>query len=141
MPHNLIQKKLINLIETTFHREGTLYLAGGDKIAFLTSDDHKRFKFWSCRFNILDNIIIRFVSKLHRQIVGIPMGTDCAPLKVGLFLFCYERDSMISLSADTQTDVIKAFNSTSRYLDDLLNIDTPYFNKMVKSVFFLPNGS
>ena len=41
---------------------------------------------------LLDNIFIRFGSKLYRQIVGIPMGTNCAPLVADLFLFCYERD-------------------------------------------------
>ena len=39
LPHNLIKKKLINPIETTFHGEGTLYLACDDKTAFFTSDD------------------------------------------------------------------------------------------------------
>ena len=34
---------------------------------------------------------------------------------------------MDSLNHDNQADVIEAFNSTSRYLDDLLNIDNPYF--------------
>ena len=42
-----------------------------------------------------------------------------------LFLLCYERDFMKDLSSDNQADVIKAFNSTSRYLDDLLSIDNP----------------
>ena len=50
-------------------------------------------------------------------------GTNCAPLVADLFLFCYERDFMLSLSYNNQTDIIEAFNSTSRYLDDLLNID------------------
>ena len=40
-----------------------------------------------------------------------------------LFLFCYERDFMKSLSRENQADIIEAFNSTLRYLDDLLNID------------------
>ena len=48
------------------------------------------------------------------------MGTNCAPLVPDLFLFCYERDFMKNLSIDNQADVIKAFNLTSRYLDDLL---------------------
>ena len=68
---------------------------------------------------LLDNIYIRFDSKLYRQIVGIPMGTNCAPLEADLFLFCYERDFMLSLSEDNQSGVVEAFNSTSRYLDDL----------------------
>ena len=57
------------------------------------------------------------------------MGTNCAPLVVDLFLFCYERDFMLSLSDNNQADIIEAFNSTSRYLDDLPNIDNSYFNK------------
>ena len=81
------------------------------------------------------NIFIRFGSKLDRQIVGIPMGTNCAPLVADLFLFCYERDFMLSLSDNNQADIIEAFNSTSRYLDDLLNIDNPYFEQMVGQIY------
>ena len=51
------------------------------------------------------------------------MGTNCAPLVADLFLFCYERDFMKSLTKEKRYDLIDAFNSTSRYLDDLLNID------------------
>ena len=72
---------------------------------------------------------------LYRQIVGIPMGTKCAPLVADLFLFCYERDFMLSLSEDNQPDVIEAFNSTSRYLDDLSNIDNNLFDSMVKRIY------
>ena len=42
---------------------------------------------------------------------------------------------MKDLSSDNQADVIKAFNSTSRYLDDLLNIDNPYFEGMVNQIY------
>ena len=82
-----------------------------------------------------DNIFIRFGSKLYRQIVGIPIGTNCAPLVADLFLFCYERDFMFSLPDNNQTDIIEALNSTSRYLDDLLNIDKPYFKQMVGQIY------
>ena len=84
---------------------------------------------------LLDNIFIRFGSKLYRQIVGIPVGTNCAPLVADLFLFCYERDFMLSLSDNNQADNIEAFNSSSRYLDDLLNIDNPYFEQMVGQIY------
>ena len=50
------------------------------------------------------------------------MGTNCAPLVADLFLFCYERDFMMSLSYNNQADDVEAFNSTKRYLDILLNI-------------------
>ena len=63
------------------------------------------------------------------------MGTNCAPLVADLFLFCYERNCMLSSSDNNQTDIIEAFNSTSRYLDDLLNIDNPYFEQMVGQIY------
>ena len=58
---------------------------------------------------------------LYKQIVGIPMSTDCASIVDYLFLFCYERDFMISLSDDNQADISEAFNSTSGYLKYLLD--------------------
>ena len=63
------------------------------------------------------------------------MGTYCAPLVADLFLFCYERDFILSLSDNNQADIIEAFNSTSRYLDDLLNIDNPYFEQMAGQIY------
>ena len=63
--------------------------------AFFTSDAVKyNYNLWSCQkvcealTFILDNIYIRVGSKLYRQIVGIPLGTNCAPLVANLFLFC-----------------------------------------------------
>ena len=127
----------MDFIERTFQREGSLYIACNDKNAFFTSDAVRNYNLWSdqkkCKALtfLLDNIYIRFCSKLYKQILGIPMGTNCAPLVADLFLFCYERDFMLSLSEDSQSDIIEAFNSTSRYLDDLLNIDNNIFDSMV----------
>ena len=63
------------------------------------------------------------------------MGTNCAPLVAELFLFCYERDFMKSLSRENQADIIDAFNSSSEYHDDLLNIDNIYFDQMVDRIY------
>ena len=141
LPHNLIKDKLVDLIDRTFQREGSLYIACNDRNAFFTSDAVRNYNLWSCQkvcealTFLLDNIYIRFGSKLYRQVVGIPMGTNCAPLVADLFLFCYERDFMLSLSEDNQSGVIEAFNSTSRYLDDLLNIDNNFFDSMVNRIY------
>ena len=42
---------------------------------------------------------------------------------------------MMSLSDDKQADFIDAFNTTSRYLDDILNIYTVYFDNMVRQIY------
>ena len=141
LPHNLIKDKLVDLIERTFQREGSLYIACNDRNAFFTSDAVRNYNLWSCQkvcealTFLLDNIYIRFGSKLYRRIVGFPMGTNCAPLVADLFLFCYERDFMLSLSEENQSGIIEAFNSTSRYLDDLLNIDNNFFDSMVDRIY------
>ena len=59
---------------------------------------------------------IRFGSQVYRQIVGFLMGTNCPPLVANLFLFCYERDFLLSFLDNNQTAFIEAFNYTSRYL-------------------------
>ena len=49
------------------------------------------------------------------------MCTNCAPLAADLFLFCYERDIMMTLPDNKQATIIDAFNTTSRYLADILH--------------------
>ena len=111
------------------------------KMHFLLRKDQNKYHAWSCQnvcdalTFLLDNIFIRLGTKLYRQVVGIPMGTDCTPLVANLFLFCYERDFMVSLSDDKQADVIDAFNTTTRYLDDILNIHNFYFDNMVSQIY------
>ena len=63
------------------------------------------------------------------------MGTYRAPIVADLFLFCYKRDFMKSLSRENQAGIIEAFNSTSRYLDHLLDIDNIYINQMVDRIY------
>ena len=99
LPHNSIKEKLINLIEWTFKREGSPYIACNEKQAFFTSEDTKRYKLWSCQnvcealIYLLDNIYIRFGTKVYRQIIGIPMGTNCAPLVADFFYFAMKEIS------------------------------------------------
>ena len=73
LPHNLIKDKLVDLIERTFQKEGSLYIACNDRNAFFTSDAVRNYNLWSCQkvcealTFLLDNIYIRFGSKLYRQ--------------------------------------------------------------------------
>ena len=48
------------------------------------------------------------------------MGSNCAPLVADLFLFCYESDFVTSLADVKQAEIIEAFKSTTRYLDEIL---------------------
>ena len=86
LSQNLVKDKLIDLIDRTFQRKGSPYLACNDRNAFFTSEKPKKYHAWSCQnvcdalTFLLDNILIRSGTKLYRQVVGIPVGTNCAPL-------------------------------------------------------------
>ena len=89
LPHNLIEEKLLDLIERPYKNEVTLYLS-------VCNTDHRGYTLWSCQnvcdalSYLLDNTYIRFGNKLYRRIVDNPMGTDCAPL-VAIFYFAMKE--------------------------------------------------
>ena len=54
------------------------------------------------------------------------MATNWAPLVAVLFLFCYERDFMVSLSDDKQADIFDDFNTTNRYEGGSICNENPF---------------
>ena len=124
-------------------QQKTTGLQGTDTIIWQRQTQNKKDARKKYRIGMVGKKItgeLKLVSQyqLYRQIVGIPMGTNCAPLVAYLFLFCYERDFVLSLSDKYQANVIEMFNSTSRYLDNFLNID-PYFEQMVSQILIYPH--
>ena len=116
-------------------------MACNEECAFFTSVVFNNHNLWSCQkvcdalVYLFDNMSIRFGTKLYRQTIGIPMGTTYAALVADLFLFCYVRDFMKSPSRESQANIIETFNSNSRYLNELINIDNIYFDQMVDSIY------
>ena len=72
--------------------------------------------------NVYHSLYIKVGNKVFRQQVGIPMGTNCAPLLANLFLFYYEYEYMKNLVKDNLQAAMK-FNGTMRYIDDLLTLN------------------
>ena len=66
--------------------------------------------------------------------MGIPMGTDCAPLLANLFLFYYEYKYMKNL-IKTNLIVAKKFSYTMRYIDDLLTLKNSGFQHAVHEIY------
>ena len=70
LPHNLIKEKLTELIEQTFYKDGSVYLACNENHAFLTSEQPKQYQLWSCQkmcdalHYLLDNILGNYIDKL-----------------------------------------------------------------------------
>ena len=64
---------------------------------------------------LLDNIYVKFRGRIYKQVAGIPIGCDCAPLVVDLFLHWYEHD-FISRSVTNKESYIHVLKFATRYI-------------------------
>ena len=143
LPHDLIKAKVLSLVNWCFYRsrESKSYLCTSLKAGFFSNKKYDSYRCWSCAelceaFTFLmENIYVQFDGMVYQQIVGIPMGTNCAPLIADLFLYCYERDFMSDLQKSKRHDLIDMFNDASRYLDDIFTIDNPEFEKYIPDIY------
>ena len=74
---------------------------------------------------LVDNIFVIFAGKIFQQIIGIPMGTNGAPLLADIFLYSYGAEFIQSLLSTGRKRLASQFNFTYRYIDDVLSIDNP----------------
>ena len=83
----------------------------------------------------MENIYVQFDGMVYQQTVGIPIGTNCAPLIADLFPYCYERDFISNIQKSKRFDLIDNLNDTSRYLDDKFTIDNPAFAEHIPNIY------
>ena len=81
---------------------------------------------------LIDTIYVNIGNRVYRHCVGIPMGTDCAPLLANLFLFYYEYRYMKNL---IKNNIILAKTNTMRYIDDLLTLNNPAFDNAIDDIY------
>ena len=83
---------------------------------------------------LIDNIFVCVGNKVFKQSIGIPMGTDCAPLLANLYLFYFEYKFMKNLMKNNFSKA-RSFTYLFRYIDDLLTINNPCFENNVKEIY------
>ena len=83
----------------------------------------------------IDNMCVSFGGALFQQVVGIPMGTNCAPLLADSFLYSYESEFLQNLVNDKNIDEVRAFNFTYRYIDDVLSINNSRFAEFLPLIY------
>ena len=74
-----------------------------------------------------ENIYVRFGGQLFWQMVGIPMGTNCAPLLADLFLCSYENEFLDKLIKEGKRKLARTFNVSYRYTHDLISFNNKRF--------------
>jgi hypothetical protein len=113
---------------------------GRDRSYFIKhhSDSTKKFSETDI-FNMLefliDNIFDMFGGRVFQQTVGIPMGTNCAPLLANLFPFSYEADFIQGLLKKNGKKLARSFNFKFRYLDDVLSLNNSRFGDFVDRIY------
>ena len=129
IPHNLLKSRITALIHNSFKRRngsnrythikitsGKGYFIdtinpGGDNL--YTADQ-------ICRMVefLIDNIFVKFGGCLFCQVIGIPMGTNCAPLLADLFLYSYESEFLDNMIRGGHRKLARSFNLCYRYTDE-----------------------
>ena len=84
---------------------------------------------------LVDNIFVVFGGKVFQQIVGIPMGTNCAPLLADIFLYSQKAEFIQSLLSTGKKKIASQFNFTYRYIDDVLSINNPDFKNYLGQMY------
>ena len=134
IPHEKLKHRIHKLLEKTYAVRRKSFIATGNFRTFWTDEKKCNRYHFSCRDLcraidfLIDNIFVRFGGKIFRQVIGIPMGTNSAPLLADLFLHTYEYEFIIKTMKGDITRALQ-FNKTFRYIDDLLCVNNEKLNK------------
>ena len=84
---------------------------------------------------LVDNIYVRFGGQLFREMVGIPMGTNCVPLLADLFLYSYENEFLDKLVKEGKRKLARKFTLSYRYIDDLISFNNKRFKVFISDIY------
>ena len=133
-----------NPINTAFkHKNGATrytHIKVGRNKSYFTNDplngDNKYTASEICKIEFLvDNIYVRFGGQLFRQTVGIPMGTNCAPLLADLFLYSYKNEFLDKLIKEGKRKLARKFKFSYHYIDDLISFNNKRFNEFTSDIY------
>ena len=84
---------------------------------------------------LIDNIFVTFGGHVFQQTIGIPMGTNCAPLLADLFLHSYEAEFLQGLLQKKDKKLAQSFNFSFRYIDDVLSLNNERFGDYLHLIY------
>ena len=145
IPHKNFKSRLATIIRNSFihkngnwrykclvlGREGPYFVRehSDSKIKYNEEDIIRMLEF------LVDNISVVFAGKVFQQIIGIPMGTNCAPLLADIFLYSYKAEFIQSLLSTGWKRLASQFNFTYSYIDDVLSINNPDFENYLGQMY------
>ncbi|KAK3083912.1 hypothetical protein FSP39_005205 [Pinctada imbricata] len=136
IPHSNLKERLAKIISNAFtskygNRKYKFIVVNYDKTYFVKEKSDSENKYTETDIQMLnfliDNIFVVFGGKVFQQIVGIPMGTNCAPLLADIFFYSCEAGFIQSLVSEGKGYLASDFNFTCRCMDDVLSVSGPRF--------------
>ena len=85
---------------------------------------------------LIDNRFIMFGGRVFQQTVGIPTGTNYV-LLVDLFLYSHEADFIQGLLKKNEKKLVRSFNFTFRYIDDVLSLNNSRFGDSFDLIYLI----
>ena len=149
IPHSKLKSRLTELIRNAFRfkngKKRYEYIVVGYKSTYFVKD-HSEAKNKYTEDDIvrmleflIDNIFVECGGVIFQQVIGIPMGTNCAPLLADLFLYSYEAEFIQTLIKSGKRHLAKSFHFTYRYIDDVLSINNPKFGDYIDYIYPVRN--
>jgi hypothetical protein len=145
IPHSKLKKRLAAIIHNAFvsknGKQKYNFMAIKNGTAYFVSENTEAKQIYTehdiiTMLNFLiDNIFVQFGGIIFQQIVGIPMGTNAAPLLADLFLYSYESEFIQHLQKSGAKKQCHSFNLTFRYIDDVLSINNPKFSEYLDVIY------
>ena len=146
IPHDLLKSRISNLVHNAFRKKDgsvrythikltrakgyfTHNINGGRDNMFTADSICEMIEF------LIDNIFVQFGGRLFRQVIGIPMGTNCAPLLADLFLYSYENEFLDNMIRSGHRRLARSFNLCYRYIDDLIVFNNKKFLDYLKEIY------
>ena len=143
IPHDLLKSRMNSIINNAFkYKNGATrytHIKVGRNRSYFTSDplngDNKYTANDICKMIefLVDNVYVRFDGQLFRQMVGIPMKTNCAPLLADLFLYSYENES--KLIKEGKRKLARKLNLSYSYTDDLISFNNKRFKDFISDIY------
>ena len=142
IPHDKLKDVVYKYIKKVFHEKGKKYIVTSGKSSYFSNRrDNNKVTFTAdglieqVKF-IIDNAYVEFNSQIFRQIIGIPMGTNCGPYLANIFLHFYEYDFIDRMVANEEWEVLRSLHALFRYQDDCLVFeDNNVFSRVLSDIY------
>ena len=144
IPHDKLKAKIKEFVNDIFRKKDKSFVISSYRNAYMSQNRSKRSTDVSFTKDelikaiemIVDNSYVLYKNYIHRQIIGIPTGTSCAPHLANIFLFMYESQFIQGLIRNGQGYKAALLSNIFRYQDDAIAFnDNGLFGDICKDIY------